>query len=71
MAHELLKDLAKAKMVFQQRAIMAVINPVTVGMMEEGDICCICERELNETYGRPLACEDCGGDGVLDNEGKL
>ncbi len=33
--------------------------------MEEGDICCLCGKSFVETYGRPLACEDCGGDGVL------
>lgn len=33
--------------------------------MENGDICTICESRTAETYGRPGACEDCGGDFVL------
>jgi DnaJ-class molecular chaperone len=32
---------------------------------EDGEICVICEKQFAEAYGRPAACEDCGGDGVL------
>jgi len=67
--NEVLKDLAKAKIAFQQRTILTVmgVTETTESRMEEGDICCLCEQQFSETYGRPLACEECGGDGVLDN----
>jgi DNA-directed RNA polymerase subunit RPC12/RpoP len=33
--------------------------------MEEGVLCALCGQPFLEDYGYPLACEDCGGDGVL------
>jgi uncharacterized CHY-type Zn-finger protein len=36
--------------------------------MEAGVICCICEKLTAEEYGRPGACEDCGGDFVLEEK---
>ncbi len=35
--------------------------------MIEGEICTICGLPFKESYGYPLACQDCGGDGVLDD----
>lgn len=35
------------------------------GQMENGEICAICKQGFVERYDRALACEDCGGDGVL------
>lgn len=34
--------------------------------IEDGCFCILCEMSFAEAYGRPLACEGCGGDGVLD-----
>ena len=33
--------------------------------IEEGIICAICHEEFMEENSRPMACENCGGDGVL------
>ena len=33
--------------------------------MVDGEICTICCCPFEEEYGYPLACEECGGDGVL------
>jgi hypothetical protein len=33
--------------------------------MEDGEVCTICTMPFVEDYGYPLACEECGGDGVL------
>ena len=35
---------------------------------ENGERCVICENRTTESYGRPGACEDCGGDFVLMSE---
>jgi hypothetical protein len=34
---------------------------------ENGEMCLICYQKTAEPYGRPGACEDCGGDFVLFN----
>jgi len=67
--NEVLKDLAKAKVAFQQRSILTAmgVSPRNEDRMENGDICTICQQDFIEEYGHPLACEDCGGDGVLDS----
>lgn len=36
---------------------------------ENGERCLICYQRTCEPYGRPGACEDCGGDFVLMSEG--
>ena len=36
--------------------------------IEYGAVCAICHKPFMELYDRPLACEDCGGDGVLDEQ---
>jgi hypothetical protein len=36
--------------------------------LENGEACAICWRPM-ECTGRPDACEECGGEGVLDEEG--
>jgi hypothetical protein len=35
---------------------------------ENGERCLICFQKTTEPYGRPGACEDCGGDFVLMSE---
>ena len=67
MTNELLKDLAKAKVAFQQRSILTVmgVSPANNRRMEDGEICAICQQDFMEDYGHALACESCGGDGVL------
>ncbi len=37
--------------------------------MLDGECCTICGMEFEEDYGYPLACEGCGGDGVLIGDG--
>jgi len=32
--------------------------------LENGELCAICNEELIEDYGWPIACEDCGGDAL-------
>lgn len=34
-------------------------------LIENGEICAICEKDFAESYEEPKACEECGGDGVL------
>lgn len=36
--------------------------------LENGERCAICNHLLNEEYGRPIACESCGGDAVRDGD---
>lgn len=45
---------------------MRKYKKVTQDDLEEGSFCVLCEMPFAESYGRPLACEGCGGDGVLD-----
>lgn len=42
---------------------MAIKN--IIAEMEDGEICTICKATLREEYGRPIACEDCGGEAVI------
>lgn len=53
--------MAKCNGLFQDKEIQDA--------MENGEICTICEKLTIEEYGRPGACEDCGGDFVLDKDG--
>jgi len=36
-----------------------------IDAFENGEMCLLCYQPFAEPYGRPLLCEDCGGDGVL------
>ncbi len=54
--------MAKCNSLFQDQEIKDA--------MENGEICCICEKLTIEEYGRPGACENCGGDFVLDEPTK-
>jgi hypothetical protein len=36
--------------------------------MENGEICAICQKPLEEEYGRAIACEECGGEAVLSED---
>lgn len=54
--------MSKCNSLFQDQQIKVA--------MENGEICCICEKLTAEEYGRPGACEDCGGDFVLEQTTK-
>lgn len=36
--------------------------------LKNGDYCTICFYSLAESYGRPIACGNCGGDAVLEQD---
>lgn len=50
--------MSKCNSLFQDKQIQDA--------MENGEICTICEELTAEEYGHPGACEDCGGDLVLE-----
>ena len=35
-------------------------------LMDQGRICVICRLDFEEEQPYPMACENCGGEGVLD-----
>lgn len=43
-------------------------TPQDEAQFENGERCLICYERTAEPYGRPGACEDCGGDFVLLSE---
>ena len=42
-------------------------HPAIPDLIETGQICAICHKTFFDEYCRPLACESCGGDGVLSD----
>lgn len=37
-------------------------------LIEAGDCSAICHKPTAEEYGRPIACEGCGGEAVLEED---